>query len=564
MKDIKKIIRRIVFYLRVSTVRQVLIEEGSLKTQKAALYQRVKSHNAEALSLAQATGEVAEIWEVVEVYVEEGRSGTDARRPEYQRMIADAKRHKFDAVVCVALSRVSRSVVDFLSLIEILNENNVDFISLKEKLDSGTPYGRFTMTILVALAQLEAEIDGDRVSDSILRRSMDGLWTAGRIFGYDLNLARPGHLVINEQEARIVEIIYDLYLRLGSIPATVDAVNARGYRTKGYTSRRGKVHEGREFTFSTIKGILTNRAYLGQREVGKRGLDHKRAKFGIEEYKVVKAVWPAILKEEKFEAVQKLLGLNNATKHNNMAKPQHVFLLGGGHMRCDRCGAEMGPASGTGRKGKQYFYYLCGSCGLRLNAPEIESFIRWRTKQLLRDSSKLKALITAANDKLRAEVPGLGEQEKALKRELEELKDQVAHVLHPDAKSVVGDAQQLLQERLNAILERRGKLEHALAEVQRTAEAVEAGMIKESDVKRALHDFDATFDAAPPFLQKKLAQALIGQVRASDVRIAVGLDGDPTAGLQGPEFGPEESEPAPETFSGAGSSRLRTGGPDGI
>ena len=97
-------------YLRVSTERQANIKEGSLDTQLSTLtkYTEIKTSNSD------------EEWYVAEVYREEGKSGRNTDRPEYQRMLKDIKRGKLDVLLCTKIDRVHRSLVDFYKLHELL------------------------------------------------------------------------------------------------------------------------------------------------------------------------------------------------------------------------------------------------------------------------------------------------------------------------------------------------------------------------------------------------------------------------------------------------------------
>ena len=95
----------------------------------------------------------------IEIYNEgEGFSGGDSTRKKFNELIQDAKKGKYDVLICYRLDRVARSVADFSDLIEELNRNNISFISVKEQFDTTTPMGRAMMYIASVFAQLEREI----------------------------------------------------------------------------------------------------------------------------------------------------------------------------------------------------------------------------------------------------------------------------------------------------------------------------------------------------------------------------------------------------------------------
>src|SRR3990167_517903 len=168
--------KRCGLYIRVSTDRQAKVEEGSLKNQDQLLTQHVELKN-------KVNGEQ---WVIVERYIDEGKSAKDTKgRPAYLRMIEDVQRGRINTILCVALSRISRSTRDLLDMIEFFKAHDVDFICLKEDFDTTTAQGKCFVTIMGALNEFEREQTGERMRTSILARAERGLWSGGRVFGYE-------------------------------------------------------------------------------------------------------------------------------------------------------------------------------------------------------------------------------------------------------------------------------------------------------------------------------------------------------------------------------------------
>ena len=92
----------------------------------------------------------------------------------------------------------------------------------------------------------------------------------GRVLGYDPDPTNKSSLVINQEEAAVVNAAFRLYLQTGSLKDTASALNERGYRTKSYTSRREQVHPGKPFSLTAVQGLLKNRAFVAIKEIGKR------------------------------------------------------------------------------------------------------------------------------------------------------------------------------------------------------------------------------------------------------------------------------------------------------
>ena len=224
--------RRVGLVVRVSTERQAENEEGSLKNQ----IQRLRQHIEYKRSVA------GEEWIEVAVYELRAVSGKNSLRSvEFERLFADVTAGRVNTILCTALDRISRSVKDFLNFFEFINEHGVEFVCLKQNYDTTTPQGRLFVTMMIALAQFEREQTSERTREATAARSERGLWNGGQqLLGYDLDADRKGYLIPNAEEAVIINFGFDAYLDFGSITETRARLNANGYRTKAYTSRRGK------------------------------------------------------------------------------------------------------------------------------------------------------------------------------------------------------------------------------------------------------------------------------------------------------------------------------------
>ena len=144
--------KRAVLYMRVSTVDQ------HPETQVFDLRQ-----------MAQQRG-----LEIVEEYVDHGISGTRARRPALDQMMADARRGRFDVVLVWACDRLARSVRHFLEVLDELNHLNIEFVSFRENIDTGGPLGRAMVIIVGAIAELERNLIIERVRAGMRRARLEG------------------------------------------------------------------------------------------------------------------------------------------------------------------------------------------------------------------------------------------------------------------------------------------------------------------------------------------------------------------------------------------------------
>src|SRR6201988_2525374 len=118
-------------------------------------------------------------------------SGAKAKRPGLDQLMADARRHRFDVLLVSAFDRVARNVRHFLDVLDELNHLGIQFISLRENIDTGGPLGRAMLTIIGAIAELERSLIAERVRAGMRRAKLEG--------------RRIGRAPLNIDRARVVE-----------------------------------------------------------------------------------------------------------------------------------------------------------------------------------------------------------------------------------------------------------------------------------------------------------------------------------------------------------------------
>lgn len=176
-----------VLYIRVSTARQV--EQGaSLETQEARLRQYAHFHGIEE----------------VEVVADEGLSGKTTARAGFQRVMDGVKLKTVDAVIVYSLSRFARNTVATLEAIEVMNAKGVGFHSLSENIDTTSPIGRFFLTTLAALAQLEREQIAERTRAVLQHKKSLGERVGQIPFG---GREENGMIVADETEQAAITLI---------------------------------------------------------------------------------------------------------------------------------------------------------------------------------------------------------------------------------------------------------------------------------------------------------------------------------------------------------------------
>src|SRR5438105_558657 len=166
---------------------------------KAAIYARVSTFDQEPENQLQELRRFAEArgWTAVE-YVDRGVSGAKDRRPALDQMIADAKRRRFDVVVCWRLDRLGRNLKHLIILLEDLQALGVAFVSLAEGIDATTPAGKLQLHILGAIAEFERERIRERVLAGLQRARTQGK-----------KLGRPRAILPLERLATVAHLTLD-------------------------------------------------------------------------------------------------------------------------------------------------------------------------------------------------------------------------------------------------------------------------------------------------------------------------------------------------------------------
>jgi DNA invertase Pin-like site-specific DNA recombinase len=144
--------------------------------KKAAIYarvstpdQRVEAQLYDLRKLAAQRG-----FEVSREYCDRGVSGSRARRPGLDAMLADARRGEFSVLLVAAFDRVARSTKNFLEIVDELQDLGIEFISAREAIDTSTPMGKMFVTLIGSIAELEKSILTERIRAGMRRARMEG------------------------------------------------------------------------------------------------------------------------------------------------------------------------------------------------------------------------------------------------------------------------------------------------------------------------------------------------------------------------------------------------------
>ena len=247
-------------------------------------------------------------WTYVEGYVDEGISGTSVhKRENFLRMIDDARDGRFDFIITKEISRFSRNTLDSIQYTQELLKCGVGVLFQSDNINTLMPDAELRLTIMSSMAQDEVRKISERVKFGFKRAIENGtVLGSNRIWGYQ---KQDGKLVIDEDEAEIVRLIFDLYAnqRMG-VRTIANYLTDHGYRNTN----------GNGFSYNTIHGILKNPKYKGY-YCGRKStkVDYKLntiKKFTPDQWVMYKDVEnvPPIVSEELWEKANLILSKRSA------------------------------------------------------------------------------------------------------------------------------------------------------------------------------------------------------------------------------------------------------------
>ena len=210
---------KIGLYIRASTEEQCSLD-GTIRNQEERLKAEVRYRN-------QSGG----FGEIVHTFIDAGKSAKDMKRPELQRMLQAIKRKEINLVMVTELSRLSRSVKDFVSMNDYFRDHGCKFVSMKDQYDTSTAGGEMVMLTMANLAQFERRQVSERVSANFKARAERGLYNGGQVpFGYKLLPDRKGYLIIDDMSAPAVVALFDAFLREKTVSRAAKWMNQNGYQ----------------------------------------------------------------------------------------------------------------------------------------------------------------------------------------------------------------------------------------------------------------------------------------------------------------------------------------------
>ncbi len=366
---------RCAVYTRKSTDEGLDKEFNTLDAQRAACEAYITSQRAEGWVL------------VRDHYDDGGYSGGTLERPALQRLLRDIQADLVDVIVVYKIDRLSRSLMDFAKLVEVMDAHGVTFVSITQSFNTTTSMGRLTLNILLSFAQYEREIIGERIRDKVAASKARGMWMGGKVpLGYDV-VARK--LIVNEAEAPRVRRVFALFAETGSGVETVRRLHEERVAAKS----------GRPLNKGDVYKLLNNRTYVGE-------VEHKGQVFPGEHQ--------GIVPRELWDRAHAVLQVSPRVRANQNRQQAPALLKG---LIYGLDGRALSPAHSR-KDGRLYRYYVAqqvlkaepdmdSALIRRVSAAQIETAVVEQVRALLRQPEVVVGTWLAA----RAEAPDLTERE---------------------------------------------------------------------------------------------------------------------------------------------------------
>lgn len=427
--------KNVALYVRVSSERQANEAHYSIPEQ----IDRLKSYCK------------AKEWNVYKIYTDGGQSGAYLDRPALNELVKDATLKKYNMVLVYKLDRLSRRQKDTLHLIEdVFMENDIDFTSVVENLDTSTPTGRAFIGLLSVFAQLEREQIQERMKMGKAGRAKKGKYHAGGTIPIGYNYEN-GNLIINEYEAMQVRLVFDLRSQGYDIRAIERYMQEHGYKHKG----NNNIESSNDWYSNTIRRVLKNKVYLGL-------IKHHDEYFQGEH--------EPIIDEDLFYQLQPELEANSLKYSHNDGKYKSLL---GGIIYCEKCGAKYAYNTNSVRhpeRCEKTGYYGCYSRSKRVKKMVVDPNCKnknWRSKELdesvVNEIKRLKFEEGALRSIRTTKIVDTHDQTEQIKKRLSQIDAQISKLM--DLYTLGSIDLDIIQSKISPLTTEKGNLENTLHEL---------------------------------------------------------------------------------------------------
>jgi len=447
-------------------------------------------------------------------YDDGGFTGGNMDRPAIKRLLADIEDGKVDCIVVYKVDRLSRSLIDFSKIMDVLEQRSVSFVSVTQQFNTSSSMGRLMLNVLLSFAQFEREMISERTRDKIAATRRKGKWSGGMpMLGYDVD-ASGGRLNVNDEEAARVRSIFELYLERLSLIETAKELDARGWRTKRWITRKGHERGGKPFNKNSLFKLLTNRIYLGK-------ITYKD--------EVHEGEHSAIVDEDIFGRTQRMLKRNGRSGGKHVRNRFGALLKG--LVRCVSCECGMVPTHATKNGNKRYRYYVCAAAQSRgwhtcpspsVPAPELERFVVEQVKGIGQDTDLLTETLEECLRQREETIGKLEVEKRTLERELHRHNTELREL------AAQGRSNGVTTDRMADVQDRIRTTEQRTTEVHGQIVTLSRELVDAREVGEACSLFNPLWDTLTSREQARILHLLIKRVDYDGVNGTVSITFHPT------------------------------------
>lgn len=469
------------------------------------------------------------------VFEDEGYSGGNTNRPQFQNMMKAVRNNEIMAVVSYKLDRVSRSVADFANMYDELGKMNASYISATEAYETTTPIGRAMMGIATVFAQLERETIAERIRDNMYALAKSGRWLGGTTpTGYqsvsyigsvsdDGRERKAKKLELVEKEAEIVKLIFSKFLETKSLTQTETYLIQNGIKTKNE----------KNFTRFAIKGILHNAVYTVADELtwsyfqglntelcgdkkdynGKHGLMIYNKTVQVngsvhydknyEEWIVSVGKHKPIINSSDWIETQKLLNQNSDKSYR---KPKSNVALLSGFLYCGDCGSFMRPklSSRKNSDGEFIYTYLCElkerskrkNCDIkRPNGNILDRMVCDEIKKLSGNDSNFIKDLEKAQREIAKSSRGDDQQIEFMRKRIEKNEKEINSLVISLTKAVETPAYDYINSKINELHQANEDMKERMSQISTMKKDTQLSKDEIKFMKNLLCSFANSFDS---------------------------------------------------------------------
>ena len=319
------------------------------------------------------------------IYKDEGYTGYNIKRPEFQKLLEDIKQNKIKTLIVYKLDRISRNVTDFCNLKELFENNKINFISVTEQFDTSTPLGNAMLMISSVFAQLERDTIAERIKDNMYELAKTGRWLGGNTpLGYEskkiettINNKKRSLYKLKQipEEVEIIKLLWEKMIELKGISKLESYLIKHNIKTRkdNYFSRfalinifknpvyviadekiinffKEKKADINIFELNNKNGLIAYSKRIEQK--GKTQIEKE-----VKDWIISVGKHEGIINSEDFIKVWNLIDKN---KDKRFRKPKENESILSGLIKCKKCGSFMRPRlRKTYNKDKRNYSYLC-------------------------------------------------------------------------------------------------------------------------------------------------------------------------------------------------------------